>query len=105
MGWVNSVRYGGPEEPALVRLHPADAEPAGLAPGTTAAVRSAHGSLLATVALDGNVRRGVVSITHGRLGQSAGHLTSSIEDVDRLTTMPKASGVAVTISSPPSTRG
>jgi anaerobic selenocysteine-containing dehydrogenase len=101
MGWVNSVRYGGPEEPALVRLHPADAGPAGLAPGATAVVRSAHGSLIAGVALDDNVRRGVVSITHGRLGQSAGHLTSSSEDVDPLTAMPKASGVAVTISSPP----
>jgi anaerobic selenocysteine-containing dehydrogenase len=97
MGWVNSVRYGGPESPPLVRLHPDDADRAGLASGGPAAVRSAHGSLTATVAVDDKVRPGVVSITHGRRGHSPGELTSSVDGVDPLTAMPQASGVPVTV--------
>ena len=45
--------------------------------------------------VDRNVRTGVVSVTHGRVGQSPGQLTSSHEDVDLVTAMPQASGVAV----------
>jgi anaerobic selenocysteine-containing dehydrogenase len=97
MGWVNSVRYGGPESPPLVRLHPDDADRAGLASGGPAAVRSAHGSLTAAVAVDDKVRPGVVSITHGRRGHSPGELTSSVDGVDPLTAMPQASGVPVTV--------
>jgi hypothetical protein len=43
------------------------------------------------------VRAGVVSVTHGRLAASPGSLTSSHVDVDLVTTMPRASGVPVTI--------
>jgi anaerobic selenocysteine-containing dehydrogenase len=104
MAWSNSVRYGGTGDEAVVRLHPDDATAAAIGAGSRVEVRSVHGHLTATVAIDANVRRGAVSVTHGRGAASPGQLTSSHAGVDRLTAMPHASGVAVTISSPsPST--
>ena len=49
---------------------------------------------------DDHVRPGVVSMTHGR-SASPGSLISRLVDVDPLTAMPLASGVAVTIASAP----
>jgi formylmethanofuran dehydrogenase subunit D len=96
MAWSNSVRYG-PGETAVVRLHPDDAAAAGISDGDEVEVRSAHGQLVATVAVDGRVRRGVVSTTHGHRASSPGRLTSSHAEVDGLTAMPRASGVPVSI--------
>ncbi|HEY3722813.1 MAG TPA: molybdopterin-dependent oxidoreductase [Acidimicrobiia bacterium] len=101
MAWSNSVRYGGTGEEPVVRLHPDDAIAVPVEAGDRVEVRSAHGHLTATVAVDANVRPGVVSVTHGRGGASPGLVTSSHAEVDRLTAMPHASGVAVTISSAP----
>jgi anaerobic selenocysteine-containing dehydrogenase len=101
MAWSNSVRYGGTGEEPVVRLHPDDAIAVPVEAGDRVEVRSAHGHLTATVAVDANVRPGVVSVTHGRRGASPGLVTSSHAEVDRLTAMPHASGVAVTISSAP----
>ena len=47
--------------------------------------------------VDENVRTGVVSVTHARGINSPGLLTSSHIDVDPLTTMPRASGLPVTL--------
>ena len=104
MGWNNSVHYGGPESLPLARMHPGDAAVAGLGVGGPVTVRSAHGSLQASIELDENVRRGVVSINHGRPGRSPGSLTSGVADVDPLTAMPKASGVPVTVTVEPDAR-
>ena len=99
MAWSNSIRYGRDAHDAarIVRLHPDDASQRGLADGELATVASEHGSLVATVACDDLVRRGVASVTHGHDGRSPGLLTSAAIDVDPLTTMPLASGLAVTI--------
>jgi anaerobic selenocysteine-containing dehydrogenase len=96
MAWSNSARYGE-GDPAVVRLHPADAEAARLVDGDVAAVRSQHGVLEASVVIDPTVRSGVVSITHRHRDASPGRLTSSHEDVDPLTAMPRASGVPVSV--------
>jgi len=98
MGWNNSVRYSARDGHPVARVHPEDATAVGVADGSLAAVRSAHGELTVQVTHDERVRRGVVSITHGRPGTSPGRLTSSTADVDRLTAMPKASGVPVSIA-------
>lgn len=95
--WSNSVRYTGAGAEPVVRLHPADAEAAGLAPGDGVEVASAHGTTTATVAIDTNGRRGVVSMTHSRSTPGPGQLTSSVDGVDPLTAMPHASGLAVTV--------
>jgi anaerobic selenocysteine-containing dehydrogenase len=97
MGWNNSVRYGGPETAPMIRLHPDDAGTREIVSGATVVVRSEHGTLKAAVTVDPSVRPGVVSITHGRPGESPGALTSATADIDKLTGMPKASGVQVTV--------
>ncbi|MEO6469166.1 MAG: molybdopterin dinucleotide binding domain-containing protein, partial [Acidimicrobiia bacterium] len=81
------------------KLNPADAPTDSL---TGLTLRSAHGAVTVSAAVDDRVRPGVVSVTHGRAAQSPGSLTSSSIDVDPLTTMPRASGVPVTISRSPS---
>jgi biotin synthase-like enzyme len=71
---------------------------AGVAGASRVIVRSAHGAVTATLRADDNVRPGVVAMTHGHAASSPGRLTSAHEDVDRLTTMPRASGVPVTLA-------
>lgn len=106
MAWSNAVRYGreagadrgaGEDGATNVRIHPIDATTHGLADRDVAVLTSAHGELRAVVRVDAGVRAGVVSVTHGRAGASPGRLTSSSVDVDPLTAMPLASGLAVTI--------
>jgi anaerobic selenocysteine-containing dehydrogenase len=97
MAWSNSVRYGPDDDRARARLHPDDAADAGVRDGDVASVVSEHGTLDVTVVVDERVRAGVVSLGHGRHGQSPGCLTSSVADVDPLTTMPRASAVPVRI--------
>ena len=67
--WRGATRCATPaREPsrwcACTRTTPAAAGLDGRRPGST--VRSAHGAMTATSAVDGNVRPGVVSMTHGR---------------------------------------
>lgn len=97
MTWSNSVACTDHVAPAVVRLHPADAAASELVSGNAAAISNEHGSLVATVLVDANVCRGVVSVTHGHPGLSPGRLTSSRLGVDPLTAMPRASGFPVTI--------
>ena len=97
MGWSNSITYAGGDEPEL-RLHPDDAEAAGVVDGALVALRSAHGSITARLAVDGGVGAGVASLTHGRSRTPAGALTSATVDVDPLTTMPLTSGLAVSVA-------
>ncbi len=102
MGWSNSVRYGSTELEPVARMNSADV----LARGATrVTLRSAHGGVTMSATVDDRVRPGVVSVTHGRAAESPGLLTSSRVDVDPLTTMPRASGVPVTISRSPSIDG
>ncbi len=101
MAWNNSVPSAGPGTEPVVRVHPDDAAAAGLAGATRVTVRSAHGAVTATLWADGNVRPGVVSMTHGHAASSPGQLTSTHDDVDPLTTMPRASGVPVTLEPAP----
>jgi anaerobic selenocysteine-containing dehydrogenase len=98
MAWSNSVRFGIEREPSVLRLHSTDVANLGLIEGEQATVASAHGSVSARVTIDDNVRRGVASLTHGDATQGPGNLTSGREGVDPLTTMPHASGLAVTVS-------
>jgi anaerobic selenocysteine-containing dehydrogenase len=98
MGWSNSVRFAKQGDGPILRLHVDDARSAGVADGHQVEVASDHGTITATVAIDENIRAGVVSLTHGHEGQSPGRLTSSRVGVDPLTTMPHASGLPVTIT-------
>jgi anaerobic selenocysteine-containing dehydrogenase len=96
MGWSNSVRYDRHKDEPVVRMHPTDIEAAGVHPDERCVLASAHGSVEVVIVADERVRRGVVSMTHGR-NVSPGSLTSRIIDVDPLTAMPRASGVTVTV--------
>lgn len=95
--WSNSVRCAGHGAEAVVRVHPDDARLHRVVDGARVRVASAHGEMVASVACDERVRRGVVSVTHGRVDAPVGLLTSARVEVDPLTTMPHASGVPVTI--------
>lgn len=99
MGWSNSVRYGGVGGEPLARINPADAATAGVGDRERVVLTSGHGAISATVTVDDHVMPGVVSFTHGHRDQSPGALVSSTEGVDPLTTMPRASGVPVTLTS------
>jgi anaerobic selenocysteine-containing dehydrogenase len=100
MGWSNSVRYDRHKDDPVVRMHPTDMEAAGVRADQRCVLASAHGSVEVVVVADERVRRGVVSMTHGH-DVSPGSLTSRIIDVDPLTAMPRASGVAVTVTAAP----
>ena len=97
----NSVPSPNPDaadrEP-LVIVHPNDAAAAQVADGALATVTSRHGDVTARVRCDANLKRGVVSMSHGDPVATSGALVSAREDVDDLTGMPQASGVAVSIS-------
>jgi len=97
MGWSNSVRYDRHKDEPVVRMHPSDIDAAGVRADERCVLASAHGSVEVVIVADERVRRGVVSMTHGR-DVSPGSLTSRIVDVDPLTAMPRASGVAVTVT-------
>lgn len=96
--WSNSVRVAGSGDEPIVRIHPDDAGAAGVVDGSWAAVSSAHGSMVVTVAFDSDLRPGTLSVTHGHPGASPGLLISGRRDVDPLTAMPWASGLPVTIA-------
>jgi predicted molibdopterin-dependent oxidoreductase YjgC len=83
-------------------MHPDDARASSVRDGGHATVASAHGAIDVTVVADPNIRRGVVSLTHGRRDHIPGVLTSSRVGVDPLTTMPHASGLPVTVTPAPS---
>jgi anaerobic selenocysteine-containing dehydrogenase len=97
MGWSNSVSYGraAHEEP-VVRMHPDDLAEIGASGGARCAITSAHGTVEVEVTADDGIRRGVVSMTHGRAARP-GTLISRLVDVDPLTAMPLASGVPVQV--------
>ncbi len=97
MAWSNSVRYAGAGEEPLVRMHPDDAAASQVTGGDAVIVTSRYGSMTAAVAIDANVRPGVVSVTHGRTGSLPGQVTSAHAEIDPTTTMPHASGLAVTV--------
>jgi len=78
-------------------MHPLDLDAAGVHADERCVLASAHGSVEVIVVADERVRRGVVSMTHGR-DVSPGSLTSRIVGVDPLTAMPRASGLAVTVT-------
>jgi anaerobic selenocysteine-containing dehydrogenase len=96
----NSVAHPtDPDREALLLVHPDDAAAAGVAAGEVAQLRNGRGdAVIVTVHVDANVRRGVASMTHGVTDASPGALISAHDDVDRLTSMPMASGVPVTLA-------
>ncbi|HEX6393842.1 MAG TPA: molybdopterin-dependent oxidoreductase [Acidimicrobiales bacterium] len=86
------------DDPFLL-IHPSDAAEAGLSDGGRARVKSAAGTLVATVSIDGGVARGHVSFPHGfdpPSGPLVSALISSV-DVDPLTGMVRQSGVPVNL--------
>ena len=78
-------------------LHPDDALSQGLASGDEVVVESRYGSSPASVELSETIRPGVVSIPHGWSSPNVNDLTSSTEELDPLTAMPRFSGFPVTL--------
>jgi anaerobic selenocysteine-containing dehydrogenase len=99
---MNSARYvaaaDAAREPAELRLHPDDATPLGIGDGTPVRLESAHGAMEGIARHDANIRRGVVSATHGVADTNVGWLTSAEAAVDPDTGMPRASGIPVSLA-------
>lgn len=92
MAASNSVVYGAGNATPVVRTHPA------LAPPTaTVTLTTPNGTITASLAEDENVRRDVVSITHGHRDANPGELTSTDDDVDPITAMPRVAGLPVRV--------
>ena len=102
MAWSNSVRYGAGADRPVVRMHPKSADGAtdGGRPARTELVElvTPEGRITASVAIDPNVRPGVVSISHGHPDADPGALTSGVVGVDPLTTMPRVAGLEVRVA-------
>jgi hypothetical protein len=64
------------------------------------ALATDHGELTTRFEPDSKVREGVVSITHGHPDENPGELTSSDVGVDRLTAMPRVSGLEARVAFP-----
>jgi len=79
-------------------VHPDDAADRGLSSGDEVLVASRHGSSPAQVELSDSIRPGVVSIPHGWSTPNVNELTSSTEELDPLTAMPRFSGFPVTVT-------
>jgi anaerobic selenocysteine-containing dehydrogenase len=99
---MNSARYtrsaDAHREPAEVVLSPADAATACVADGDRVVLTSACGTVEGTLRIESSVRSGVASCTHGDMHANVAQLTSTNDDVDVDTGMPRASGVPVTIA-------
>jgi len=95
--WNNSIRYGRGKDPVVVHLHPDDAVSLGIDELSEVEITSSNGTSTSRVRFDRTLRPGVISVGHGRLGESPGLLTSSTIDVDPVTSMPLTSGVPVTV--------
>jgi len=94
---VNATAYGRPD-PARIVLHPLDGADAGVGDADAMRITSTHGTLTGIATLDPTIAPGTVAVTHGRGELLVSNLIGSVDDVDPLTGMPQASGVAVTIS-------
>jgi len=105
-----------PEAHNPVFLHPADMAELDLERGSIVCIRSAHGAILALVEADRNLRRGIVSISHGyggnpgedddpeALGCAVGRLMSSDSEFDPVTGIPRMSALPVAIERRPNRR-
>jgi anaerobic selenocysteine-containing dehydrogenase len=81
-------------------LHPADAAGLGIEDGAPIVITSAHGDLRAVARLDERASPGTVSTPHGFIEANASNLTS-VEEVDRLTAMPRLTGLPVSVAPAP----
>lgn len=95
---VPSPTADAAEREPLVLVHPDDAASAGVADGALAMLTSRHGDVSARIRCDTNLKPGVVAMSHGDAVSTSGALVSASDDVDELTGMPRASGVAVSIA-------
>lgn len=91
------MRYGAAPDETEARVHPDDLAVAGIVAGERACASSDAGSITVVARPDRGVRRGTVSVTHGRAGANTATLVSTREDVDPLSGMPRMSGVPVTL--------
>jgi anaerobic selenocysteine-containing dehydrogenase len=83
-----------------LKMHPADMEERGLAPGDRARVASTHGEIEVAVTSDDRLRRGVVSMPHGwggGRGVNVNALTSLSADRQSINAMPILSGFDVEV--------
>ena len=101
------IRKGGSYNPAY--LNPADLTDLKIESGDDIEIQSDHGSIMGVATVDETLRRGVVSMTHayGKLpkdnadhrvvGSNTGRLVSVEDGYDRLSGIPRMSGIPVTV--------
>lgn len=98
---MNSRLMEGWDRPGIL-LNAGDARRCGLAEGSPAVVRSAHGEVEGLVQIDPTLSRGVINVPHGFSPTNVNQLTSSA-DSDPLSGMAIFSGLPVTVQPVPET--
>jgi anaerobic selenocysteine-containing dehydrogenase len=91
-------------------MHPADLEALSIAPGDAVVIRSEHDEINALAAADADLRRGVVSMSHGfgrnpgeaedpaTDGANTNRLIRADGDFDRITGMPRMGAIPVSVN-------
>jgi anaerobic selenocysteine-containing dehydrogenase len=98
---TNSTAYVSPDisrELPQVHVSREDAALQGLKDGDRAEVLSDFGKVSAEVHVDGRLRRGVISMSHGWHEANVCELTSAVQGVDPLTTQPQMTALPVSLT-------
>jgi anaerobic selenocysteine-containing dehydrogenase len=98
---TNATPYMAPAkspDDVRLRVHPRDAEDLGFEPGARIQLKSSRGSLEAMLAIDADLRRGVVSLAHGWPDTNVCGLTSSSQDIDALTGQPPMTAIPISLT-------
>jgi anaerobic selenocysteine-containing dehydrogenase len=95
---VNSTLRGLAGEGACLYIHETDAVRAGIENGANVMVRSRHGAVETTAVFDATLRPGVVAMSQGDLVANINLLTSELDDVDNVTSMPLFTAIPVSVA-------
>jgi anaerobic selenocysteine-containing dehydrogenase len=98
---TNSTAYVSPDisrDLPQVHVSREDAALQGLEDGDRAQVLSDFGKVSAEVHIDGRLRRGVISMSHGWHEANVSQLTSAVQGVDPLTTQPQMTALPVSLT-------
>jgi anaerobic selenocysteine-containing dehydrogenase len=81
-----------------IHVNPEDAARQGLRDGDRAQVLSHFGKVSAEVRIDGHLRRGVISMSHGWHEATVSRLTSALQGVAPLMTQPQMTALPVSLT-------
>jgi anaerobic selenocysteine-containing dehydrogenase len=94
----NSRKVPSKRDIPAIYVNPDDARALGLADGDLARLTSPHGVIEGAVKHDDSLVRGACSVPHGWQGQYNVNRLTSVDDLDRITGMPRMSNIPVQLA-------